>query len=342
MFNAIKKGVNHMDKKVASLFDCIMHLCESDVDRVVQFVISLVSSTANLPERPACPRCCCTRIIKFGYRSGKQRFFCKDCRRTFMYSTNTIMQNSHFERSVWADFIKDTVTGVSLDKSAETFGFSHVTAFNMRHKILMAIQDWLEEHPVELSGIAELDETFVLESQKGTRVPECANRPARKHGAKAQKPGISSEYVAICTGVQRNGGAMAASVNRAKPSGDELKSIFWNHIANDTLLLTDGLRSYNVLSNLTGCSVLNINAEGCKGILNLNTVNSFHSFIKETYEHYRGVATKYLNRYNALFSVAFRAAKNLSESLFNSFAITSSFNYHHTCVDVRSHKLLMT
>ena len=104
-----------------------------------------------------------------------------------MYSTNTIMQNSHYERSVWADFIKDTITGVSLDKSAETFGFSHATAFNMRHKVLMAIQDSLEDHPVELSGIVELDETFVLESQKGTRFSKSSDRLPRKHGAKAQK-----------------------------------------------------------------------------------------------------------------------------------------------------------
>ena len=35
----------------------------------------------------------------------------------------------------------------------------------------------------------------------------------------------------------------------------------------------------------------------------MNTV-SLHSYMKETYNHYHGVANKYINRYNALFSVA--------------------------------------
>ena len=329
-----------MDKKLSTLIDHIRQLCEADIDRVVQFVLGLVAVTINLPERPACPQCQSMRIIKYGHREEKQRFLCKDCKRTFMYSTNTIMQNSHYGRSIWADFIKDTVTGDSLDKTAETYGFSHVTAFNMRHKVLMAIQDWLEDHPVELSGIVELDETFVLESLKGSRIPETAGRTARKHGAKAQKPGISNEYVAICTGIQREGAVVAASVNRAKPTKEELQMVFEGHIAKDTLLLTDGLRSYNVFSNVSGCSVLDINSEG-GGVFHLNTVNSLHSFIKETYEHYRGVATKYLNRYNALFSVAFRATTDLPDHLFHVFATTGASPRHHTCADVRDYNLLV-
>ncbi|MEF2608790.1 MAG: hypothetical protein U0M88_04055, partial [Faecalicoccus sp.] len=35
----------------------------------------------------------------------------------------------------------------------------------------------------------------------------------------------------------------------------------------------------------------------------LNNVNSFHSMIKEQYRFYRGVSSKYINRYNALFTL---------------------------------------
>ena len=33
----------------------------------------------------------------------------------------------------------------------------------------------------------------------------------------------------------------------------------------------------------------------------LNTVNSFHKLIEERLQKYKGVASKYINRYNALF-----------------------------------------
>ena len=96
--------------------------------------------------------------------------------------------------------------------------------------------------------------------------------------------------------VPANCAAMAETVNRAKPSGEELDSLFRGHIAQGTLILTDGLRSYRVLEGLEECSVVDINHEKSRGIFNLNTVNSLHSYIKETYNHYRGVATKYINR----------------------------------------------
>ena len=136
---------------------------------------------------------------------------------------------------------------------------------------------------------------------------------ARKHGAKAAKRGISNEYIAICTGIQRDGGVIAKTVNRAKPSSDEVEEVFSGHIAENTLILTDGLRSYNVLETHAGCTVVDVDHEECRGIFHLNTVNSLHSYIKQTYVHYRGVASKYLNRYNALFSIAFRCANDMME-----------------------------
>lgn len=256
-----------------------------------------------------------------------------------MYSTNTLMSNSHYGPSIWADFIRDTFSGKSLDYSAQKHGFSHQTAFNMRHKVLMALQDMLRKDPVLLSGIAELDETFVLDCYKGARVPEEAGRKARKHGAKAVKRGISNEYIAICTGIERKGNAMAETINRAKPSGEEPDEIFRGHIAGGTLILTDGLRSYHVLEGLAGCSVVDINQEESRGVFHLNTVNSLHSYIKKTYNHYRGVATKYINRYNALFSIAFRCADDRIEALFSSLCTVGQNCCWHSVKDVRNYQL---
>lgn len=118
-----------------------------------------------------------------------------------MHTTNTLIANSHYGQSIWVDFIRDTLYGKTLDDSAEEYNFSYQTAFNMRHKVLMALQDLSKDNPVLLSGISEFDETYVLDCYKGGLVTETAGREARKHGAKAAKRGISSEYIAICTGV---------------------------------------------------------------------------------------------------------------------------------------------
>lgn len=329
-----------MKEKIAALFDYVKSLCESDLDRTISFVLGIVSINQQIPDRPSCPYCGETHVIKYGHVRGKQRFQCSGCKRTFMHTTNTLMAQSHYPQSVWVDFIRDTLYGKTLDDSAKKYSFSHQTAFDMRHKVLMALQDLLEKEPVVLSGVVEFDETFVLDSYKGTPVPEEAGRKARKHGAKAAKRGISSEHVAICTGIQRDGGTIAETVNRAKPSSEELSSIFRGHIAEGTIALTDGLRSYRVLESLTNCAVVDVAHEQNKKIFNLNTVNCLHLFIKDAYKRYRGVATKYINRYNALFSLAFRCADELIDRLFSSLCTVAQDCFWHGVKDVRTYQLV--
>ena len=330
-----------MNNKIDILLECISNLNESDIERIIQFALGIVSASQCPSDKPKCPYCHNSHVIKYGHANGEQRFLCHGCGRTYLYSTGTLMANSHFSRSVWADFIRDTLKSESLDNSAAKLGFSHQTAFNMRHKVLMALQDMLEKEPVLLSGITELDEVFVLDCYKGKQVPVEANRNARKHGAKAAKRGISSEYVAICTGIQRNGRAVAETANRAKPSGRELCKIFGTHISEDTLVLTDGLRSYNSLKAATGCTVVDVNHEKSKKLFNLNIVNSLHSYIKKTYNQYRGVATKYINRYNALFSIVFRCAESLTDSLFNALCNIGNGCYWHSVHDICSYQLVV-
>lgn len=329
-----------MNEKAETLFDYIKNLNDADLERVVHFVLGIVSANQQTPDRPACPYCNGTPIIKYGHKDGKQRFLCKHCTRTFMHTTSTLMAGSHYTYSVWEEFIHDTLCGESLDFSSRRLGFSHQTAFNMRHKLLMALQDLLEQEPVLLAGIVELDETFVLDCYKGNPVPECTGRKARKHGAKAAKRGISNEYVAICTGIQRGGGIVARTENRAKPSAQELASIFREHIAEDSLVLTDGLRSYHILESIANCTVVDVNHEEGR-LFHLNTINSLHSYIKETYNYYRGVATKYINRYNALFTMAFRCACDLKNTLLKTLCNTGQNHYWHSVKDIRSYQLVV-
>lgn len=112
-----------MNDKINTLFDYIKQLCESELDRIISFVLSIISVNQQPEETPVCPYCNKTHVIKYGHRKGKQRFLCRDCKRTYMRSTNTIMSNSHYNQSVWTDFIRDTLCGVSLDKSAKKIWF---------------------------------------------------------------------------------------------------------------------------------------------------------------------------------------------------------------------------
>lgn len=272
-----------------------------------------------IPERIPCLHCRSHNIIFYGSKCGKQRYLFKSCGKTYVPTTGTILSMSHFGMDVWQDFLKQTLESDSLSYAEKTLGLTHQTAFTMRHKLLMALEDFIGESPVVLGDVTEFDETLMLDSYKGEPIPETADHPSRRHEAKSQKCGISNEYVCICTGAQRKGKIIIHTENRAKPSREELQAIFEEHIQSGTLALTDGLRSYSILETLGDCKVEDVNGQK-SGFYNLNTVNNLHSFIKGRYNFYREVATKYLNRYNALFQTAYRSLESkitlLVEKLF--------------------------
>ena len=318
------------------LINRITQLSEDEVSSVLD-AVTLMLEAKELTLKPDCPYCRSHAIIRYGHKCGKQRFLCKTCKRTFVPTTNTIMSNSHFPASVWKEIATDTLHGNALDYSAKRLGLYHQAAFNMRHKLLLALQKLPEATDVCLGEVSEFDETFVLDCYKGKKLDSTVKRAPRKHGAKAVKRGISNEYVCICTGIQRKGDALAATVNRAKPSAKELLNVFEGHIADGTLVLCDGLRSYHALPGIADCTVKDCTNEkdGESCFYHLNTVNGFHSFIKKRYRFYRGVASKYINRYNALFSTTYQNAKAMIQRLLDTVLAVTSINYYHSIKDVK-------
>lgn len=293
---------------MATDLDKILKILKQYTKAEIISIFNAIMETAedsSIAEKCDCPWCSGNKVIRYGKKHGKQRFFCKGCGRTFVPTTKTVMSMSHQSQDIWDAMIEDTVNGHALSYSEKRLDISHQVAFNMRHKILLSLQDKEAADSSVLQDVSELDETFVLECYKGKPLPDDIDRPARKHGAKAMKRGISDEYICICTGAQRKSDVILKAVNRAKPSAEEIAEVFEGHIGEGALLLTDGLRSYNVLESIADCSIKNVTDEKTS-FYNLNTVNNLHSFVKDQYTFYRGVATKYINRYCVLFKYSYR------------------------------------
>jgi hypothetical protein len=70
----------------------------------------------------------------------------------------------------------------------------------------------------------------------------------------------------------------------------------------------------------------------------INKVNGFHSFIKERLTASRGVATIYLNRYNALFSKVYAADESIVDAIFK--LMTAQNGTFHTIAHTQSANLL--
>lgn len=118
--------------------------------------------------------------------------------------------------------------------------------------------------------------------------------------------GFQMKYIGICTGIQHNGFIITVIVNFAKLS-DKKPARY-----------SADMRWRIHLRSQSG------------SMLSCTPVNSLYSFTKEPYNHYGEVTTKYINRYNALFSIALRCADNLKDMLFLSLCTAEQNCYWHS------------
>jgi transposase-like protein len=240
-----------------------------------------------------CPRCQGQHLYRHGTKSGLQRFRCRACGRTFNSLTGTpLARLRHKEK--WLDFGECMLDSRTVRKAAARLGVDKNTSLRWRHRFLTLIKT---DRPGCLNGIAEADETFLLESQKGARNLQ---RTARKRGGKASKRGISKEQVCILVARDRSGNTVDFVTGRGPVTVAQLKEHLRPVLAPDTLLVTDANTAYRTFARQHGIShqYVNLSAgERMRGAVHVQNVNGYHSRFHTWLRRFNGVATRYLQNY---------------------------------------------
>ena len=255
-----------------------------------------------------CPKCGSTtaRFVKAGFsnfgNSGKfqQLYKCSECHKRFTKNNGQLTWYSQQDSSKWNALIKATNAGASLKETAAELDVSEYTAFRMRHKYLHFLESFTDE--IILSDEIELDEKYVSESHKGKKIEGIKGK---KRGIPSTKRGLSDEKVCIASGVKRQSGCFLKSFNKGNPSSEDLKNLE-NNIKEGSFVWTDGKTSYNRLLEDKHCPSRKLKDHTTYNCVDhLNNVNCLHSLIEQWYAKARGVATKYINRYCALWSIRY-------------------------------------
>ena len=64
-----------------------------------------------------CPLCGCIHVVRNGHRKdGTQRYVCKDCGKSFVIATNSIVSGTRKDLSVWEQYIDCMMNGLSIRK----------------------------------------------------------------------------------------------------------------------------------------------------------------------------------------------------------------------------------
>ena len=200
----------------------------------------------------------------------------------------------------WLDFIKCMLEGYSLRKSAELIGDIHyVILFYWRHKVLSTLKQTDFD---TFSGIAEMDETYFLYSEKGKRKIE--GRKSRKRGGSSKFRGISHEQVCVLIARDRHKAIYSGVLGRGRIVKSQLDRVIGSKLPSDNTLCTDAWRAFSAYAKSKELEHYRFKSDGAervKGLYHIQNVNNYHSRLKGWMQRFNDVATKYLDHYLSWF-----------------------------------------
>lgn len=273
----------------------VLKKCLDELDEQQKALVIIESSSASEPR--SCPHCQSTELDRHGQVSGLQRYRCRACRRTFNALTGTALARLR-KKDKWLGFGAALVASQPLRQAATALQVHRNTTLRWRHRFLGSLK---ADRPATLQGITEADETYFLESRKGCRKLQ---RPARRRGGKAGKPGLSNEQVCVLVARSRTGQTRDWVMGCGQMSKAELAGALQPVLAKDALLVSDGNPTYRSFAQDAHLAHEAINLSAgvrVNGAVHVQNVNAYHGRLKQWLHRFHGVATAYLDNYLGWF-----------------------------------------
>lgn len=127
----------------------------------------------KLQVNSSCPQCNSRNIVKNSKNKRIQRYKCNDCNSRFTLFTGTVLEKTKWHWDIWIAVLNMIISSYSLkeiqnvlEKDYGCVGINEKTIFLWKHKLIHSIASL----PMpKLSGVVQIDETFIREAQKGSR-----------------------------------------------------------------------------------------------------------------------------------------------------------------------------
>jgi len=282
-----------------------VQISAADLARLREWIASIAhpAECIHLVEQAAagrpCPHCGCARKHRCGQASGLQRFRCLGCRRSHNALTGTPLARLR-KKECWLPYLQCVLESRTVRDAARVVNVHRTTSFRWRHRFVPGA---MRDRPQILSAIVEADETYRLESQKGSR--ELTRRP-RKRGGVAKRRGINKEHDCLLVARDRNGRTLDFYTGRGQVTVAQLHRCLKPVLSADVLLISDGAAAYRHFATQAGITHEAVNVQGgirARGAIHIQNVNSWHSRFKSWLVRFRGVASRYLINYSGWLRV---------------------------------------
>lgn len=256
------------------------------------------------PDRPFCVHCGSTNVYKMidaktGERNKRFLWRCHECKKQYTVRIGTVFESTRIPLRHWCYAFWRASTskkGAAALEIKRHTGLSYKSSLFMMHRIRLAMTP---AKPVKLSGIVEVDETYV-----GGKPPKFRNYEKGK--------GRWSEKTPVLALVERAGNVHARPISRVSSTnlGNAIKELV--DVENSTLM-TDEWKAYRRVGKAFKGGHESVNhglLEYARGNAHINTAESFFAIVKRgLYGVYHSVSKKHLHRYMNEFAFRFNGRK---------------------------------
>ncbi|MGB5981648.1 MAG: IS1595 family transposase [Nonlabens sp.] len=226
-------------------------------------------------------------------KSQKTRHTCRNCKRSFSVLVDTIFEDTRLPLPKWFIVITmmlNSKSGISAKEIQRNIGGSYKTSYYlaMRIRIGMLVKD------TQIGGMIEMDESYF--GGKARKRPKSTNNTPNL-SSNTLKRGRGTNKVSVAGMVQRKGMVKTKLID--KLTKRNLLFMLKTYAKKDnSILITDGFKSYKDLENYIDRLEINHSKAFSKGIVHVNTIEGFWSYVKNGIRgSFKAVSKKYLPFY---------------------------------------------
>ena len=251
-----------------------------------------------------CKRCGCKLYKNGKTKTGIQKYICSGCKITFSATTDTIICHSKLPFEIWSNIIDNLLDGFSLRKIAEENNISLLTSFRLRHKVLCALQQFIDN--IKLSGEIQSDEKYFSINLKGTKPSNMPRFSKKRTSTKSSCRGISHHKVCVASSIDENDNLMLKIVGLGRCTTKMLENSLGQKINKAKSVITDSASAYQQFCK-DNKLILHAIPSGfhSDGIYNIAEINGVHSQLETWLTKFRGVSTRHFQEYLNWFVYVF-------------------------------------